>query len=227
MALGLMKTDDNYVDKWVLEYLVPRRPELVASFLEAREICDRVGRTKSLESGDAERLLGFARSPHTPLGENVASMIGERYAKVPSLGTIIRALAGGRLIHERINALVALSSYPSTDLHSELLAHLLRDKSARIRELAADKIVDHGLTGLHTELEAAVARESNPKVLDALRSDIEYLRCGFLVRRAGEDVWVTCRQPRKGSTSKLFTREEFDAEGSAWIQVMLTNEREA
>ncbi len=215
--------DDSYIEKWIQEYLVPKRPELADDFVEARRICLRVEESRVLEKGDHDRLLALSRSSHAPLGENVASMIGELYAKVPALGTIIRALAGGLRMHERINALVALSSHPATELHSELLSGLLKDKSAKVRTLAADKIIEHGLTGLGAELGAAIVRELKPAIVEAFREGLDHLYHGFHVRQTGEEIWVTCRRPGMGSVSRLFASADYETEGAAWIRGMLTS----
>lgn len=223
-----MTTDfANATDEWVREYLQPRYPELVHAFLDAQTSHTHAMATGRIAPSALERLVAHARSPRTPLGENVAAMIGNLYAKIPSLEAAIRALATGSRVHERVNALVALDSGPPTELHVELLACLLQDKSARVRALAADKIVVHRLEALASALEAAAARERNPRVADHLRSSIDYLRQRFHVLQVNESFWVTCR-PRPGgsSVSKLFTQAQFETTAPAWIASVLSEARD-
>ena len=148
-------------------------------------------------------------------------MLGELYAKLPTLASEMRLLAAGARMHERVNALVALSSYPTTDLHFELLPRLLRDRSGRVRALAADKIVSHGMRQLASVLGAAAAQETDVKVRAELRADLDYLIQGFHVDRRDEGIHVTCRPPRWSSISRFFTADQFDCEGKAWIEGVL------
>jgi hypothetical protein len=213
----------SFRDEWVRDYLKPRYPDLVPSFLEAQAIHARAMAQGFLGPDDAERLLAHALSKRTPLGENVASMIGELYAKVPELETVIRALAAGKQVHERINALVALDSGPPSELHTELLSHLLLDKSGRVRALACDKIVLHRLVALASRLESVAAQETNRDVADELHASVDYLRKGFHVRQMNGNFWVTCLSPRGGGrVSKLFRTEEYKNEAKAWIADVLS-----
>ena len=212
---------DSFTAEWVRDYLEPRYPDLVPSFLEAREIRARAMESGFLDSDDAERLLSHARSKRTPLSENVASMIGELCAKVPDLETVIRALAAGKQVHERVNALVALDFLPPSEVHTELLTSLLSDRSGRVRALACDKIVLHRLLALESALESAAAHEASPDVAQQLHTGLSFLRKGFHVRRSDENFWVTCLSPEGGTVSKLFRPEQYENEAEAWIASVL------
>lgn len=213
----------NIRDAWVREYLAPRYPDLVAPYLDACAIHEGAIVSGSLDQAQLQRLLSHARSPRTPLGENVATMLGELCAGIPTLGAAIRALAAGARVHERVNALIALSSCPPTELHVELLARLLRDGSARIRILAADKVVAHGLKGLASDLAEAVQRETDVAAASELLTCLDCLNQGFHVRRDGESVWVTCRPRQGGSVIKQFAPDEYEAIGPAWISAQLSD----
>jgi hypothetical protein len=220
---GLMNNSpSDYRAAWVREYLAPRHPDLVGAYLEACSIYESGKTSGSLDEADAERLLAYARSSRAPLGENAATMLGELCAGRSALGAAIRSLATSRRVHERVNALVALHSCPPTELHVELLAFLLRDKSARVRTLAAEKIVHHRIEQLANALEEAAARETNVAVANQLRAELDYLHQGFHARREGEIIWVTCRPPSGASVSKLFTLKEYQTAGSAWISNLLS-----
>jgi hypothetical protein len=179
--------------------------------MSAKEIC----------APDAERLLASARSARTPLGENVAGMLGKLYATVPAVGIAIRSLAAGKRAHERVNAVVALSPGPVTELHIQLFTHLLSDKSARVRTLAADKIVQHGLVQLSGTIEAAMNKKTDPKIIAELSANLDALRQGYHTSAVGDSIWVTCRPPQAASISRLFTRQEYEAQGSSWVTEVL------
>jgi hypothetical protein len=129
----------------VRDYLKPRYPELVRAYLEARRIFRSSKERGVVGAKDLNKLVGHASSSRTPLGVNAASMLGELYEVDKSVAEGIRKLAAGRQVHERINALVALDSCATDSLHAELFAQALSDRSARVRELAADKIWLRGM----------------------------------------------------------------------------------
>jgi hypothetical protein len=133
----------------------------------------------------------------------------------------IRLLANGALRHERVNALVALDSCSVKALEIELLTGLLKDKSGKVRALAADKIVGNGLLELEHELAVAASAEQNPGVAEELLACLEYLRHGFRAVQTGDLIWVSCRPARRGSVGQFFTEQEFKAKGAAWVAEVL------
>jgi hypothetical protein len=105
-------------------------------------------------------------------------------------------------------------------LHEELLAEALEDRSAKVRALAADKIVNRGMRGLLQKLIAASQRETNTELKDELLADINYLTQGYHVRLQGVNVWATCRIGGM-STGAWFSKAEFETKGRAWIKATL------
>jgi len=141
---------DGADDAWVHDYLKPRYPELVRSYLEASRIFRSSKKRGAVNAKELNKLVAHASSSRTPLGENAASMLGELYEVDKSVAVGIRKLAEGRQVHERINALVALDSCATDTLHAELFVQALADRSARVRELAADKVKLRGMRHLMT-----------------------------------------------------------------------------
>jgi hypothetical protein len=207
---------------WVRDYLEPRYPELVESYVEALHLRDSAKRNGAIDADALGKLLAYAKSSRTPLSENVASMLGELYEIDEGVETAIRALATGRNVHERINALVALDSNRLTDLHSEIFAAALSDRSARVRALAADKIVTRGMRQLLDALNSAHLRETRPELKAELEADIQFLTQGYRIQNKGDTVWVTCRIPGRGSVGTSFPAAEFESKGRAWIAAQLT-----
>jgi hypothetical protein len=197
--------------------LQPRHPSLVTAFLEARTIYESGSTKGTLDDAEIDRLLELARSPRSPIGENVATMIGELSSRIPSVERCIRVLASGKLRHERINAIVALSVAPASDLHGKLLQALLTDKVASIRALAADKIVFHRIDHLVPALAEAARRETHAATAAELRQCLDLLRQRFHIERRPDSVWVTCCPTEGGRVGRLFSLESYEAAGRAWI----------
>jgi hypothetical protein len=117
-----------------------------------------------------------------------------------------------------MNALVALPSQRKSPLHDEILSAALRDRSARIRALAADKIMMCGLRGLLPALEEAIAREAKPELRATLAWERDLLRDGFCIVDTGNRrVNVTCRVSG-GVISTAFSKDEMEAKGRRWIK---------
>jgi hypothetical protein len=229
--LGVMtppsQAPDSIEEAWVRDYLRPRYPELVAPYLEAFQITEKAKLEGELSQAALTTLLVHAKSRRTPLGENVAGMLGRLYEVHPHVGEAIRALASGGSVHERINALVALDSCSTAKLHVELFAAALTDRSARVRALAADKIVGHGIGALREQLEAAHQRETKPELKAELATQIEWLTKGFSLKKGDGAIWVTCRIPGRGTVGTSFPTSEFESRGRAWIKAQLSRQHDA
>jgi len=103
----------------------------------------------------------------------------------------------------------------------------LTDRSARVRALAADKIVGHGIGALREQLEAAHQRETKPELKAELATQIEWLTKGFSLKWEEGAVWVTCRIPGRGIIGTSFPRSEFESKGRAWINTQLSQRHDA
>jgi hypothetical protein len=144
-------------------------------------------------------------------------MLGELAAAIPEAQDAIAALAEARQVHGRVNALVALEAFPVGRLHVRLIGMLLRDRSRRVRGLAADKAMSFGLKELLPELVQAVEAETNPELHDELEAQVTLLRDGYRISaRDDGSVWVTCRKGR-GVVSRRFSVGQFESEGQRWI----------
>jgi hypothetical protein len=118
----------------------------------------------------------------------------------------------------RINALVALHFQGKSALHDEILAAALRDRSAKIRALAADKIMSFGLRNLLPALEEAIAREAKPELRATLECGRDLLRDGFHIDNCGDgSVRVTCRTGA-GVISRSFSKLDMETNGRKWIK---------
>ncbi len=194
---------------WVNTYLRSRYPELVPLYAEACSIAAEAKASACLTAPQARRLSELAASSRAPLGENVAGLLGELAAAIPEAQDAIAALAGARQVHGRINALVAIESFPVGRLHVRLIGMLLRDRSRRVRRLAADKAMGFGMKELLPELIQAVQAETNLQLRDELEAQVALLRDGYRVRALDDgSVWVTCRKDR-GLVSRRFYVRQF------------------
>lgn len=209
-------TGDPGLD-WVRDHLTTARPELVEPFLEAKDICAAAQRSGRLSPDQQSRLIAIAEFRSELLGDNLAAMLGALLHSVPSVADLIRRLAQGNRSHERLIAVLALHVGPPKAIHSEVLAWLLRDKSKRLRALAADKIVQHRLHALAAEVGAARECEVDRSVAGELMLAHDLLVQGYSVRVEAERTWVTCLRQEGGTITRPFTSEEFASQAREWI----------
>lgn len=126
-------------------------------------------------------------------------------------------MAGDNKAHVRVNALVALESHSVSDLHEQILALMLRDRSARVRSLAAGKVMAFGLRSLLPELEEAIIREAKSTTRKTLEWERDLLRDGFRIEDRGNgSAWVTC-QRGAGVISMFFPIDEVETKGRQWM----------
>ncbi len=202
---------------WLETYLQPRYPELVPEYLEAHAIASTARTAGHLDAEAAARLVELASRPRKPLGENVAAMIAGLAGTLPAARDAIRTLAGAKVVHGHVNALVALCGLSWCDLHDELVSRLLRDPSIKVRALAASAVRESGITSLVPLLDNAIAAETNEKLRVQIARDRDLLRDGWVADAPVDGrIWVTCRR-RSGTVSMSFTTDTFETKGREWI----------
>lgn len=192
-------------DRWFKDYLEPRYPELVPQLEKARKAFDTALESGSLTHDQLASIVEGARSSRTPLGENAAAWLGELSARFAAAAQAVREMAVHAKVHVRVNALVAISSARASELHDEVIRIALKDRSSRVRTLAADKIMLFGLRHLLSDLEQAIQREADGKTKDELQFERDLLRDGYHLRWYEDGrAWMTCRLPGGGGTTGAF-----------------------
>jgi hypothetical protein len=212
----LTKRDE--LQPWIKDYLQPRYPELVGPLLVAADAFDRTRRHGTLSPEDARFLFEAASSARSPLGENSASMLGELARDCHLARDTILRMSKDRKAHVRVNALVSLDGLEPCDVHDTVARAALCDFSARVRELAADKVRGWNMTHLLPELESAIQREANGKLRSTLERQRDLLRNGYRVEaRDNDTLWITFQGPGEGLISTSVSGEEWRTLGLAAI----------
>jgi hypothetical protein len=191
-------------ERWIGDYLNPRYPALVAPLLEALEAFDAAMESGVLTDEQLRLVVDCAQSPRTPLGENIATLLGELAERFTAAELAVREMAVHTKVHVRVNALVAISSSTPAKLHTDVLRIALKDRSSRVRTLAADKIMQFRLDHLLPDLEEVIARENVTKIREELEFSRDLLRDGYHVRPFDDaHVWLSFRMPAGGGTKSV------------------------
>lgn len=200
-----MSVDREVYDRWVKDYLEPRYPELVPQLQKARKAFDMALENGVLTHDQLASIVESARSSRTPLGENAAAWLGELSVQFTAAAQAVREMAAHAKVHVRVNALVAISSASASELHDEVIRIALKDRSSRVRTLAADKIMLFGLRHLLADLEQAIQDEIDGKTKDQLQRERDLLRDGYHLQWYEDGrAWMTCRLRGGGGTMGSF-----------------------
>jgi len=115
--------------------------------------------------------------------------------------------------HVRHHAMVSVGKLAPLPLKLEVLGRGLRDRSARVREKAADRARASYVREITPELESAAARERNAAIKRRLERVLGLLRDGYFVSPArGAEVEVVIAV-KDGTASYLVSRAELKARG--------------
>lgn len=204
-----MPANREVYDQWIRNYLAPRYPELVPQLEKALRAFDAASERGHLTDDELACLLECARSRRTPLGENAAALLGELSARLAPAAQAVREMAADAKVHVRVNALVAIDSAGPSALHDDVLRIALKDRSSRVRTLAADKVMLMGLRHLLPDLDRAIEREADQTTKHELEYERDLLRDGYHLRACDDGrFWLTCRLSGGGGTTGAFVSAE-------------------
>src|SRR5579863_3220897 len=199
---------------WIRNYLQKRYPELVPPLQRALEAFDRAESSGILPVDDLTTLTDASRDSRKPLSENIAYLLGYLARRFDSAREAIHQMSKDPKAHIRINALVALDRIGTCQARTSLVCAALRDRSTRVRGLAADKICGWNMTEAIPDLDRAIVNESNAALRRELEWQRDLLRDGYSLQARGDGrVWMTCRRDTGGTVSAFVTAEEINEKG--------------
>jgi hypothetical protein len=203
-------------DQWIRNYLAPRYPELLPQLEKALKAFDAAIERGHLTHEELGCLVECTRSPRRPLGENAAALLGDLSGRFSPAAEAVREMAADAKVHVRVNALVALDSAAPSTLHDDVFRIALKDRSSRVRTLAADKLMLMGLRHLLSDLEQAIQHELDQTTKHQLEYERDLLRDGYHLRSYDDGrFWLTCRLSGGGGTTGAFvTAEDLSEKGA-------------
>jgi hypothetical protein len=113
--------------------------------VEAVRAFDAALESGTLASAQLDAILRCTGIRSTLISECASGLLGELAAQFPAARGALTAMCSAPKFHVRVNALVALHSVPSFELREVVLRTALSDRSARVRTLAADLVMNFGL----------------------------------------------------------------------------------
>jgi hypothetical protein len=199
-------SESESVVSWARDYLEARHPELVRPVLAAAEAFDRACASGELQPDDLRAVASVARDRRSLVAEYGASLLGALAAQFETARTEILSMSTDSKAHVRISALIALIELDPSDTHVSVALRALKDKSAKVRLLAADKVLTWRLASLIPALEEALLAEQDIAQREQLDLVISLLRDGYKIVPQGDaiDVYV---QPSNGGIRVLSVSE--------------------
>lgn len=169
-------TREDYAS-WLDKYLRPRYPELECALLAAIDAFDQAKVAPSFTRPLIQPLIDAARSPRIPLYENATELLRNLAVVHPAAQDAVIEMAGDAQAHVRFNAILCVSTTSPGRFGVGIVQRGLLDRSARVREKAADWASRCKMHELLPDLRRMLSAEPHP----GTRACIEY-SIGELVR---------------------------------------------
>ena len=163
-------------DSWIETYLKQRHPELVAQVLSAIDAFDLTANSGSTDAKTLAPLLDAAKSARAPVYESATMLLGRLANRIDYVQKAMIEMAVDPRSHVRFNAILCI---PEGERPSEFALKLvegrLRDKSARVREKAADWALRCRMVSLLPSLRLALQKELHERARDCIASTVQEL----------------------------------------------------
>jgi hypothetical protein len=216
----MTETRRAHVERWITDYLQRRHPEMVPQMRQCVAAFDEAMVSGRLSQENLRIILDSVQIAKPPVGENAAYLLGELSSKFPAAERAIRDMSSHRNVHVRRNALVAVSSTGSLGLLDDVLRVSLRDRSASIRALAADKIGSFRRKNLVGDLEDRLHIERSATTRELMHRELQLLRDGYQVcERADGLIWISYRLPNGGTGGRFVSKQDLEQYGPRAIAI--------
>lgn len=161
---------------WIDGYLRKRHPELEAPLLNALDAFDAIAGSASSNEDTLVPLLEAAKSTRVPLYENATTLLGKLADRNEFVRAAVTEMAADPRAHVRFNAIlcIAENDHPS-EFGLRLVEARLRDKSARVREKAADWALRCRMVKLLPTLRRALQGETNERARECIAYAVQEL----------------------------------------------------
>ncbi|MEM8866588.1 MAG: hypothetical protein AAGF31_13685 [Planctomycetota bacterium] len=200
-------------ESWIRDTIEPRDPELVQPI---RNALDAFGKIQSDGRVDAELLAPIveaAESHRRPMYEMAAGLLQSLTAEHAEARESVTRMASDKKSQVRFNAVICLGSDTPRDYSVGLVRQALADKSAKVRQKAADWAQRLRMTEIVVDLERALATESNTATKQTIEFSLPLLRDGYIIEDEGDDELSITIPHDRGITGLRMSREELAQKG--------------
>jgi hypothetical protein len=204
-------------ENWIRDTIEPRCPELVRPIRDALDAFDAIQRAGR---ADAERLMPIveaAQSHRRPLYDMAVGLLQELTADFAEARESVARMASDKRSQVRFNAVISLGARTPRDFSGEVIRQALRDKSAKVRQKAADWAQRRGMAEIVPDLAAALAVESHAATKETMEFNLPLLRDRYLLKKDGAAGFLITIPYARGISTRRVSQEELDAKGISAI----------
>ena len=174
--MGTSEINEN----WLRTYLEPRFPELVEPYCNACRAYERMRQADSISPADLKTLVEAASSSRGPLYEQATTFLARLTAQHSEAREAVKQMLHDSQWHVRFNAILSVCSSTPRDFAVQVVREALNDRSARVREKAADWALRLEMREVVPDLEEQAKLESG-KAIGEIRLSLALLRDGYLL----------------------------------------------
>lgn len=179
-------------EAWLNGALRKRCPESVDLMAAAFDAYDMIEKHQKVTPKLLACVVDAASTSHVWIYETAADMLGKLTETFFEARDAVSGMASNPKSHVRFNSILCLKKMTPKPFSLQILRQCLRDKSARVRQKAADWSGRLRLRKITPDLEKAALCEKNVKVRETIDFDLRLLRDGYILKPAkGDRVWVT------------------------------------
>jgi hypothetical protein len=210
-----MKSARDWYEPWLRGgYLRKRCPELEAPLLAAIDAFDSIQQGKAVTPEVLEPIVQAVSSSRRPLYENVTTLLSKLTEQHAEARAAIERMAKDPRSHVRFNAILCLGKSTPLSFSVRVLQQALRDKSAKVRQKAADWAGRLRLRELVPDLEEAAAQEKNAGAAGTIEFELKLLRDGYILKPGSDDGFdVTTFSNNGGVAGRWVRRTELESRG--------------
>ena len=221
----MVKTRDHF-ERWFSERSGPRKPKDEASLLAAADAFDSIQKRRKVTPQLLEPIVAACAWPPTSLSANASRFLSILANQYVEAGHAVEMMASDGRWQVRFNAVLCARKEAPVDLNVKILRIALRDKSARVRGMAACHAGILEIQELICDLEQALKCEKDPKAKDSIDFELKLLRDGFTVEPASKGQFVVCTRFNRGTTSRFVSKAELDRLGPKAIAKKMRKEHD-
>lgn len=200
-------------ESWIRDTIEPRLPDLVQPIRNALDAFDKIQSDGCVDAQLLTPIVEAAESHRRPLYETAAGLLQELTADHVEVRDAVTRMASDKKSQVRFNAVICLGSDTPRDYSVGLVRQAIADKSAKVRQKAADWAQRLRMTETVIDLERALATESNTATKQTIAFSLPLLRDGYIIEDNSDDeLSITIPHDRGISTLRM-SREELDKKG--------------
>jgi hypothetical protein len=206
------KTRDQF-EPWLRDYLRPRYPELEPTLVRALDAFDIIQKSRRMKAELLAAVVAAASSSRRPLYENAVPLLRKLTGEFREACEAVESMANDARRQVRCNAILCLGKSTPAAQAIQMLRQGLHDKSAKVRQKAADWAGRLRMRKLVPDLEAAAARETNAKAKATIEFELKLLRDGYILAPGRDGGFSITTFTKTGTIGRWVSQAELKKRG--------------